>query len=245
MTFRLGRRLLVASAALAVLGAGGLALGATQGFDGKIRACYDRAGNLRVVDGWQGCRHSETPLWWDQHALRGPKGDKGDPGARGLQGPAGPAGPQGDKGDPGPQGDPGPPGPEGPQGPPGPAGTGGGALPLGLHGTPGGTDAVLTAFPDLTTVATLTLPAGTYLVLTGGSVSLQGTAGAQGLGVCRISGPTRRLSSSDVPFAGPQAALSLTAWSQSTAQTDVRLECATTAGSMSVSGATLYAVQVG
>jgi hypothetical protein len=263
MTFRLGRRLIVAAAALGALGAGGLAMGASSGGDKAIHGCYDRFGYLRIVNTDHNCRRFETSLVWNQYGAggAGTKGDKGDPGPRGPQGlvgpagpvgaagpagepgPAGPAGAKGDKGDPGAQGAQGPQGVPGPPGPPGSDGTGGG-LPPAFRSSTSGATPITTAFPELTTVATLSLPAGSFLLFATGNASLQGVGGAQGAGVCRISSPTRRLSGSDVPVVGPQAGLSLVGSSDGGGAMAVRLDCASTAGTMSVAGATLYAIQV-
>jgi len=95
-----------AAAALA-LGVAGIAMGAIPNpQDGKVYACYDNGGALRVIDyPTQQCPKGYTPLSWNQ---QGPKGDAGAQGIQGIQGVPGVAGAQGPQGVPGPQGPPGP-----------------------------------------------------------------------------------------------------------------------------------------
>jgi hypothetical protein len=80
----IGRRgICLAILAIALLGlAAGWAYSAVPGSDGVIHACYDKKGNLLVVDPGAGgqCAASQTPLSWSQ---------------TGPPGPAGPAGPSG------------------------------------------------------------------------------------------------------------------------------------------------------
>ena len=85
---------------------------------GVFTGCYNKAGNLRIIDAAVGqtCKQNETEITWSQ---TGPQGPQGPQGAEGPQGPVGPAGPQG------PEGPQGPVGPQGPQGEPGPQGAGG------------------------------------------------------------------------------------------------------------------------
>jgi hypothetical protein len=63
-----------------------------------IQGCYQKNhGQLRVVENAAECQeNSEVPLAWSQQGPKGDKGDKGDKGEKGeigLQGPAGPQGP--------------------------------------------------------------------------------------------------------------------------------------------------------
>jgi hypothetical protein len=109
--------------------------------------------------------------------LPGDDGAEGARGPQGLQGPAGdpgeqgPPGAAGSAGAPGETGAAGPQGPEGPEGPAGPAGETGAAGPQGPAGADGtgpawldiGEPTVYTA-SDTHTLATVTLPAGTYLL---------------------------------------------------------------------------------
>jgi hypothetical protein len=128
---------------------------------GMIHSCYDSRGGLRVIDPSSGgaCdRHGETALDWNQ---------------AGAQGPVGPAGPQGVAGPPGIAG---PQGVAGPQGPIGPAGpSGGGGLPT-VYASPASLPAVsiATVFPAFTQVVSLTVPAGNYLFMAGGNMTLTG-----------------------------------------------------------------------
>ena len=94
MTIHLGRRAFAAVVMLVALGVGGIALAAAQTSTNTIHACYDRHGDLRVVNADHGatCRHYETALDWNQQGpqgLQGPKGDKGDKGDRGASGTGG------------------------------------------------------------------------------------------------------------------------------------------------------------
>jgi hypothetical protein len=134
---------------------------------------------------------TEVAVTWNQ---QGPKGDTGLTGTPGLKGDTGVPGPQGPKGDTGltgtpglkgdtgltgtpglkgdtgltgaqgPKGDTGGRGPQGVAGPPGPSGSGGGTAytrTLNVYVAFGATP---TPTPSPTTVMSLTLPAGTYVV---------------------------------------------------------------------------------
>jgi type VI secretion system secreted protein Hcp len=96
------RTAMVAVPTVAALGAGAaFAVGAIPSGDGTITGCYDKKGNLRVVDTSADCAKSETALTWNQKGVpgtpgtngtngtNGDKGDKGDEGDVGAQGPAG------------------------------------------------------------------------------------------------------------------------------------------------------------
>lgn len=67
--------LLVASLVL-IIAAGGVAGAAIPGSDGTIRGCYQKDGQLRVVDVGEDCRPSERMLRFNQ---------QGPPGISGLQ----------------------------------------------------------------------------------------------------------------------------------------------------------------
>jgi hypothetical protein len=128
-----------------LLGIGAIASAAIPDSNGVIHGCYQNIkGTLRVVESPSDCQISETALNWSQ---QGPTGQTG---------PTGPTGPQGE------QGVPGPPGPAGPPGPPGPPGVGKAFQ----------TDKFSAAVPngDQTTVASLALPAGNYVVTAKGTV---------------------------------------------------------------------------
>jgi type VI secretion system Hcp family effector len=118
-----------AAAIAAAASAGAVAYAMIPAGDGVIHGCYDKKGNLRVIDpAAGGCASHETPISWNQTGPMGPAGAMGAPGPAGPGGPpgapgaAGPAGPAGPQGVAGPAGSPGSPGPAGPQGPMGPAG---------------------------------------------------------------------------------------------------------------------------
>ena len=57
----------------------GIAWAAIPGSNGRISACYDRAGTLRVIDAESGttCDRRETPLAWNQTGPAGPAGPVG------------------------------------------------------------------------------------------------------------------------------------------------------------------------
>lgn len=90
---KLSSRFVVVGAVLALV----LASGATWVFahGGKIHACVNPAGQIRIVGGPASCRPKETLLQWN---IMGPPGP---PGPEGPQGPIGPDGPQGPQGEPG------------------------------------------------------------------------------------------------------------------------------------------------
>ena len=132
---------------------------------------------MRVIDaGNTTCKDGETSLNWSQ------QGVAGAPGAQGPAGPAGAAGPMGAKGDTGAAGPIGPAGAVGPKGetglagPPGPGGLTGPAGPKGDTRAAGPSDAysyyqgssVDISYPfgqfQLTTVNSITIPAGSYVV---------------------------------------------------------------------------------
>ncbi len=129
------RRLIAIGAVAVVALAGGVAYAAIPDGSGVFNACYKtNGGQLRLVDSAGDCLSSETATQWNQ---------------TGPQGPAGPAGPAGQQGPAGPQGDP------------------------GLQGARGPSDA-FTRFTDThlelgatatpTTITSLDLPAGSFLL---------------------------------------------------------------------------------
>ena len=150
----------LAAAGVAVLlgGGGVVALAAIPGNNGKIHACYDKTGSLRVIDPsahggglQQHCASNETPITFDQtgprgpRGLRGARGPKGDQGATGLQGPTGATGPQGS------------PGTKGDTGATGPA-----TAPTVYSDANSGVD--VPGQGNRKTIASVTVPAGSYAV---------------------------------------------------------------------------------
>ena len=148
------KRIVVAAAALVLLGAAGVAYATIPDGQGVIHSCFKKSGgSLRVIDaGVTQCADNELSLDWNRAGVQGPQGAKGDPGVPGPAGPAGAkgdpgprgpagadgaAGPQGAKGD---KGDAGPAGPQGPQGPTGPQGPQGAEGPAGQPGPAGTSD---------------------------------------------------------------------------------------------------------
>jgi hypothetical protein len=139
-----GARTLVALAAILALAlAVGVATGSIPSGDGTIHGCYKAPpdGNLRVIDADQGQVCKNNETALNWN----------------QRGPAGPPGPQGPPGPPGAKGD------RGPTGATGPAGVGGKVFETfkDLSGVPDGNE---------TTVASLALPTGTYVVFAKGSV---------------------------------------------------------------------------
>ena len=64
----------------------------------EIHACYNPAGQIRIVGSADDCKSQETPLTWNivgPQGLPGPQGPKGEQGEKGDQGDQGPAGPAG------------------------------------------------------------------------------------------------------------------------------------------------------
>ena len=145
-----GRGLLVtmAAAVVAALVAGGVAYATIPDSSGVIHGCYQKSGGaLSVINASvTGCAKTQTELQWN---VQGPTGLQGPQGPAGAQGPVGPQGPQGGQGA------------QGLQGPAGPSGTSHGYAAIGglvNYGT------------SPVKVASLSLPAGTFLVWATGTV---------------------------------------------------------------------------
>ena len=138
----------MAAAAVAALVAGGVAYATIPDSSGVIHGCYQKSGGaLSVIDASvTGCAKTQTELQWN---VQGPTGLQGPQGPAGAQGPVGPQGPQGGQGA------------QGLQGPAGPSGTSHGYAAAGVlvnYGT------------SPVKVASLSLPAGTFLVWATGTV---------------------------------------------------------------------------
>lgn len=142
--------------AIASLAAGVAAHAAVPDAAGIIHACYAKKdGALRVIDPstGQSCdARKENPLSWNQ------------------RGPVGPAGPQGPQGPAGTQGQQGPAGPAGAQGPQGPAG------PSNAYVNYGAASFQRISEGTTQTVASVTLPVGTYTL----AASVSGLAPGDG-----------------------------------------------------------------
>ena len=132
---REGRWLFVA--ALVLVPVAGAALNRTEA--STIHACYSKSsGVLRIATR---CKSSERSLAWNTAGLRGKTGARGPAGAPGATGTAGTAGATG------------------PAGPPGAAGATGPTGPSNAYAAPTGTGQA-----DSSALATLSLPAGSYVV---------------------------------------------------------------------------------
>jgi hypothetical protein len=176
-------RLVFATAVLVSAGAVAVAFGAIPNSSNRtVHLCYDAAGSktadgtpLRILDDQAGS--AECPGYADLSIYaKGPTGPAGPAGPQGATGPKGPSGPKGATGPAGPKGPAG--GPTGPTGPRGPAGGPTGPTgPKGSTGTRGPTGPVgpstgyITNSPadpipegTTTTLASLLLPAGNYMV---------------------------------------------------------------------------------
>ena len=150
----------------------------------RIFSCVSvDTGELRIINADDTCATGEERLAWNQRGLPGP---------RGKQGPRGASGPQGAQGPQGAAGISGPAGPQGPQGLPGNVGNPGPAGPQGPIGPSDGFSAALSddTFSDAPVVlATLLLPAGTYLVDAAAYLSLDQSGGPFDTVSCGLDGP--------------------------------------------------------
>jgi hypothetical protein len=95
----------VAATLALVFAMSGGAIAATGGFasNGKLQACVNEEGRLKLLKAGEHCRRGTKSLSWSQTGPEGAAGAKGAPGAPGA---AGQAGANGAKGDPGPSGQP-------------------------------------------------------------------------------------------------------------------------------------------
>jgi hypothetical protein len=83
---RIPIRLVLAAAVLAAVAAG-FAIAAVPDRQGRITACYKKAGGaLRVLSSGTKCRRGETLLRWNQQGVAGVPGPAGAPGAAGANG---------------------------------------------------------------------------------------------------------------------------------------------------------------
>jgi hypothetical protein len=150
----------------------------------RVFSCVTEAtGELRIINADDTCAANEERLVWNQRGLPGPRGKQGPQGTQGAQGAQGPQGLQGATGASGPQGAPGPQGLPGDVGNPGPQG------PIGPS------DGFSVALRDDTfsdapvVLATLTLPAGTYLVDAAAYLSLEQSGGPFDTVSCGLDAP--------------------------------------------------------
>jgi hypothetical protein len=91
---RIGRHFSYANVAATlalVLAASGGALAATGGFTsgGKLRACANSEGSLKLLKAGKKCQKGQKLISWNQVGPQGPGGSNGAPGAAGGTGPAG------------------------------------------------------------------------------------------------------------------------------------------------------------
>lgn len=121
-------RRLISSRAIWAVVVSTVMIGAVNGIGfgagSEIHACkHNSTGSVRIVNGPDDCKSSETPISWSETGPQGPAGSTGPMGADGARGPAGPQGEDGIQGPAGPQGIPGIKGDTGATGPTGPDGT--------------------------------------------------------------------------------------------------------------------------
>ena len=180
------------------LGALNNASAQAQTNNNTIYACYHKnSGDLRRVSGPAQCKNSEVQISWNVSGVLGPRGPQGPAGPQGPQGPQGIQGPQGPQGLQGEQGIRGPQGEQGPQGE------------KGETGERGPSDAYtagpisLTLDSNFVDVASLSLPAGKYIVSTSMLVQNQSLV-FPGLVFCSVSSlnPTPFLYSTPLGKAG-------------------------------------------
>src|SRR5580692_6970893 len=81
----------VAATLALVLAASGGAVAATGGFasSGKLRACVNSEGSLKLLKAGKNCQKGQKLISWNQVGPQGPGGASGAPGAAGGTGPAG------------------------------------------------------------------------------------------------------------------------------------------------------------
>jgi hypothetical protein len=87
----------VAATLALVLAMSGGAIAATGGFGGggKLTACVNSEGALRLLKAGRHCRRGQKPVTWNQQGPAGARGAAGAPGVPGAPGPTGPAGKNG------------------------------------------------------------------------------------------------------------------------------------------------------
>jgi hypothetical protein len=164
-----GRRTIAVVAVVIAAALGGVAWAGIPGSDGVIHSCYNAASNpsgqLRVIDSDAGtkCAKNEKALSFNQ---TGPKGDKGDQGIQGIPGPQGLRGPAGADGI------------DGTNGTNGINGTNGTNATSDVHQASNGAQAG---------PLSVSVPAGSYLVVGYASVSNNDTGDPQ-YAVCSING---------------------------------------------------------
>lgn len=196
---RVGLGILVLAA---VAGTGAYAAASGKRGSGVITVCvrHDEGGLYRANQ----CEPNDTQLSWNARGPGGRRGPKGSPGTRGRKG---------DKGAPGTPGTPGAPGTSGPPGTPGAAGIPGAAGTPGAPGAPGprgpsdaynaetggGSPITLTDRGGFVTVNTVSVPAGSVLVLA--KMQVLNTGGSAAEVFCDYPGESDE-NSAIVPAAG-------------------------------------------
>src|SRR3954453_20079224 len=222
MRFRLTRTRVVLLVSLVAVLAAGVAYSAIPDGNGVYTACkLNATGTIRLIDpGVSGvlgrCNASlETQISWNQKGQPGAAGADGKDGLNGRDGAPGAPGIDGKDGAPGKDGADGLPGKDGlngKDGAPGAAGRDGidgkdGAP--GPQGPPGGSVAGISnvgAFqslqsPALTTISTMNLPAGTYILNAAVTVQNQSTTAGNASVLCTLTGASAAFVS--VPPASP------------------------------------------
>ena len=227
---RVNRKLVTTGIATSVvLGAGGVAYAAIPGTDGLIHGCYDsQSGLLRLVDTTtgqpKGCIKTEKAVSWNQ------------------QGPAGPAGPAGPSGPAGPDGETGATGEAGPTGPAGPAGT--------SKGYAKGVEYADVPQSVSTDVATLSLPAGQFVVNVTATARVDGSElGADVTVSCRLHGPGGAALGNSAVFLddfeyGSEGTIAVTAAPTLATPGAIELTCSSVTGHNHLEGIRMTAIKV-
>lgn len=262
------RRLGYAGRLVLALGVGGAVFGIASAVQasipdasGVIHGCYGKPGTpqkgqLRVVDASTGeqCRLTENLLSWNQSGRPGATGARGATGPTGAKGPSGLRGATGAKGTTGASGSTGATGANGATGAGGPTGQRGAAGVTGARGATGLTgpsDAYsvqntspgdLAGGGGFTTLATLNVPAGAYLVV--GHAELYDDNVGRGF-ACTVNGGTH----SDTaivssPYAGGVGTAAMNMDTTLATAGAIKLACGVPGGPMHTVEATLSAVKV-
>ncbi len=178
---REGRWLLVA--ALVLVPVAGATLNRTE-TGSTIHACYAKStGVLRVA---KRCSSAERALVWNTSGLRGKTGARGRAGPKGATGAAGAAGAAGATG------------PAGPAGPAGAAGATGPTGPSTAYTAPEGAGQA-----DGSTLTTLNLPAGSYVVQAAVFEVNQSPSATRAIVTCSLKADGTTFGSSSTHIAGP------------------------------------------
>lgn len=222
--------------------------------DGRIFACYnDTTGALRAISPMDRCLGHETAIDWNQTGPAGATGPQGPAGETGAQGPTGPTGATGPQGPAGPIGATGPQGPTGAQGlvgatgPQGPAGSASSEVFARHQGLGDARGEILVPRGGATTVATIELAPGNYVV--SASLYWYNDSATTGLAYCLLIVGGRSAQSINT-LAGGEAtgqALTLATEVPGAGASSVRFVCTNNGlgGNLKIETYSLWAMKVG